>query len=114
MITCAATEATASLTNIKQCQAGPTWCISRVLRQQHLLLCCLAALSVLTPLRAVLSVANTSALPPNLPQPELQGQTQAEAHLTGTISIADVSLLAVPGNYNVSAILPDHMEVTFL
>ena len=71
---------------------------------------CFAALSVSTPLRATLSVANMTMLLPEV-EPLLQGQTQASALPNGTISIADLSLVAVPGTYNISATLPDYPQV---
>ena len=56
-------------------------------------------------------MTNMSLLLPGVPQPSLQGQTQASALHDGTISIADLSLMAVPGTYNVSASLPDFPQV---
>ena len=73
--------------------------------------CCNAALSTATPLRATVSVSNTTQLPEGAPQPLLQGQTQASALPNGTISIADLSLIAVHGVYNVSVTLPDYPQV---
>lgn len=70
-----------------------------------------AALSTTTPLRAVLSVSNTSWLPDGAPSPLLQGQTQASAFHNGTISIADLSLVAVPGTYQVTVTLPSYQQV---
>ena len=48
---------------------------------------------------------------PGVKLPQLQGQTQASALPNGTISITDLSLVAVPGPYNVSATLPDYPQV---
>lgn len=55
-----------------------------------------------------------SALEPGLPEPQLQGQTQATAQPNGTISIFELSLLARPGTYNVSVTLPDYPLVSVL
>ena len=62
-------------------------------------------------MRAIVSVSNTSVLPAGVDQPLLQGQTQASALPNGTISIADLSLVAAPGSYNVSVTLPDYPQV---
>ena len=70
-----------------------------------------AALSTSSPLRALVSVANTTSLPLGVGPPLLQGQTQASASDNGTISIADLSLVAIPGIYNVSVVLPDYPQV---
>ena len=51
---------------------------------------------------------------PEEDQPLLQGQTQASALPNGTISIADLSLVAVPGTYNISATLPEYPQVSNL
>lgn len=56
-------------------------------------------------------VSNTTAMPAGASAPLLQGQTQAYAQSNGTISIADLSLVAVPGIYNVSVTLPDYPQV---
>ena len=53
-----------------------------------------------------------SALEPGLPEPQLQGQTQATAQPNGTISISELSLLARPGTYNVSVTLPGYPLVS--
>ena len=70
-----------------------------------------AALSTVSPLRALVSVSNTTMLASGIARPVLQGQTQASAMSNGTINIADLSLLAVPGIYNVSVLLPDYPQV---
>ena len=56
-------------------------------------------------------MANMSMLLPGVDQPLLQGQTQASALPDGNISIADLSLVAVPGTYNISATLPEYLQV---
>lgn len=71
-----------------------------------------AALSLDSPLRAIVSTTSMTGLPPGVVAPLLQGQTQASAEHNGTISIADLSLVAVPGLYNVSVTLPDYPDVS--
>ena len=71
-----------------------------------------AELSSASPLRATVGVASLLPLPPGVQQPLLQGQTQASALPNGTISISDLSLVAVPGDYNVSITLPDFDQVS--
>lgn len=46
------------------------------------------------------------------PEPELHGQTQPTAQPNGTIITSDMSLLARPGSYNVSVMLPDYPLVS--
>lgn len=70
---------------------------------------CRAALSVSSPLRAMVGA---SALDPGQPAPLLQGQTQETALRNGTINISELSLLARPGNYTVSVTLPDYPLVS--
>ena len=48
------------------------------------------------------AILPVSALPPGAPEPVLQGQTQASANASGFMNIEDMTLTAVPGNYNLS------------
>ena len=53
-------------------------------------------------------------VPPLAPQsvpPLLQGQTQVNADSAGVMTIVDMSLLAAPGNYILTVILPDFPQV---
>ena len=97
-------------------QESLSLCLSMFLLTCKSTLClcvCVAALSTTSPLRALVSVSNTTMLPPGMAQPVLQGQTQASAMKNGTISIADLSLLAKPGIYSISVVLPDYPQVGF-
>ena len=58
--------------------------------------------------------AHALALEPSQPEPQLQGQTQATAQPNGIISISELSLVARPGIYNVSVMLPDYPSVSIL
>ena len=71
-----------------------------------------AELSSGSPLRATVGVTSLLPLPPGVQGPLLQGQNQASAFPNGTISINDLSLIAVPGDYNVSVTLPDFDQVS--
>lgn len=71
---------------------------------------CDAELSDVSPLRVSVSVTNTTVV---ASQPRLQGQLQADAQQNGTFDITDLSLVALPGVYNVSVSLPDYPQVNF-
>ena len=50
-------------------------------------------------------------LAPQSVAPLLQGQTQVSADLAGVMTIKDMSLLAAPGKYILTVILPDFPQV---
>lgn len=62
-------------------------------------------------LRAMVQVTSVLPLAPQSMAPLLQGQTQVNADPVGVINITDMSLLAVPGKYNLTVTLPDFPQV---
>lgn len=66
----------------------------------------------LQPLQANVSVATVSyTVPSNSSLPQLPGQTQATADAYGDISLANVVMVASPGEYNLMIGLSDYPEV---